>query len=92
MCTDHSGIHEFTGMSAATVKPINIYSMMVTDDVYYLIVEQTNLNAQQALMTQPIRRSSRLKKWKDTDKAEIKKFLSIMLYMGIVKLPTIYSY
>ena len=59
--------------------------MMVTDDAYDLIVEQTYLNAQQALMTQPIR-SSRLKKWKDTDKGEIKKFLAIVLYMGMVKL------
>ena len=66
--------------------------MMVTDDVYNLIVEQTNLNAQQTLMIRPIRRSSRLKKWKNTDKAEIKNFLAIVLYMGIVKQPTIYSY
>ena len=58
--TDDRGIFGFTGMSAATVKPIDIYLMMVIDDIYDLIVEQTNLNAQQALMTQPIRRSSRL--------------------------------
>ena len=56
--------------------------MMVTDDVYDLIVEQTNLNAQQTLMETTIRRSSRLKKWKDIDKTEIKKFLAIVLYMG----------
>ena len=79
-------------MQAATVEPADIYSMMVTDDVYDLIVEQTNLNAQQTLMETTIRRSSRLKKWKDTDKIEIKKFLAIVLYMGVVKLPTIQSY
>ena len=89
--TDDNGIYVFTEMSATTVKPIDIYSMMITHDVYDLIVEQTNLNAQQSLMTQPVR-SSRLKKWKDTDKTEIKKFLAIVLYMGMVKLPTIYSY
>ena len=90
--TDDSGIYGFSGMSAATVEPIDVYSMMVTDDVYNLIVEQTNSNAQQTLMIRPIRRSSRLKKWKNTNKAEIKKFLAIVLYMGIVKQPTIYSY
>ena len=79
-------------MSAATVEPIDVYSMMVTDDVYNLIVEQINLNAQQTLMIWPIRRNSRMKKWKNTDKAEIKKFLAIVLCMGIVKQPTIYSY
>ena len=92
MFIDDSGIYGFSGMSAATVEPIDVYSMMVIDDVYNLIVEQTNLNAQQTLMIRPIRRSSRLKKWKNTDKVEIKKFLAIVLYMGIVKQPTIYSY
>ena len=43
-------------------------------------------------METTIRRSSRLKKWKDTDKTEIKKFLAIVLYMGVVKLPSIQSY
>ena len=79
-------------MPAATVEPIYIYSIMVNDDIYDLIVEQTNLNAQQTLMIRPIRRRSRLKKWKDTDKAKIKKFLAIVFYMGMVKQPTIYSY
>ena len=72
--TDDSGIYGFSGMSAATVEPIDVYSMMVTDDVYNLIVEQTNLNAQQTLMIRPITRSSLLKKWKNTDKAETKNF------------------
>ena len=62
--TDDSGIYGFSGMSVATVESIDVYSMMVTDDVYNLIVEQTNLNAQQTLMIRPIRRSSRLKKSK----------------------------
>ena len=48
-------------MSAATVEPIDVYSIMVTDDVYDLIVEQTNLNVQQVLIIRPIKRSSRLK-------------------------------
>ena len=60
-------------MSAATVEPLNIYLTIVTDDVYNLTIEQTNLNVQQTLMIRPITRSSCLKKWKDTDKAEIKK-------------------
>jgi len=90
--TDDSGIYGFNGLSADTVKPIDVYSMMVTDDIYNLIVEQTNLNAQQVMANRRIRRSSRLKKWKDTDKEEMKKFLAIVLYMGMVKYPTIYSY
>ena len=39
-----------------------------------------------------VRRSSRLKNWKETDKDEIKKFLAIVLYMGMIKQPTIYLY
>ena len=43
--SDDSGIYGFSEMQAATVKPADIYSMIITDDVYNLIVEQTNLNA-----------------------------------------------
>ena len=68
------GIHGLNGISASDIKPIDVYSILVNDDVYNLVVEQTNINAQQVIMNRRISRKSRLKSWKDTDEEEIKKF------------------
>ena len=86
------GIHGLNGISASDIKPIDVYSILVNDDVYNLVVEQTNINAQQVIMNRRISRKSRLKSWKDTDEEEIKKFFSIVMYMGVVKYPSIDLY
>ena len=90
--SDISGIHGFSGVSASSLRPIDVYSKLVTDDVYDLVVEQTNLNAQQVLSNRRISRKSRYKHWKSTDKAEMKKFFAIVMYMGVVKYPSISLY
>ena len=89
---DGGGIFGFSGIAPDELKPLDVYSNMVTDDIYDLIVQQTNLNAQQVISSQRISRKSRLSRWKDTDKTEMKKFLAIVLYMGVIKHPSIETY
>ena len=89
---DDGGIFGFSGIAPDELKPIDVYSKMVTDDIYDLIVRQTNFNAQQVISSQRISRKSRLNLWKDTDKTEVKKFLAIVLYMGVIKYPSIETY
>lgn len=74
------------------MNPIDLFSLMVTDDVYQLIVTETNLNAKKYMENNTITRNSRAKDWKDTDVSEVKKFLGIVMYMGIVKYPSISLY
>lgn len=73
-------------------KPIDIYNTMVTNEVYQLLVKQTNSNANKKLSKLRISRRSRLKNWVDTNVSEIKQFLGIVMYMGIVKYPSIHMY
>ena len=47
---DDGGIFGFSGIAPDELKPIDVYSKMVTDDIYDLIVRQTNFNAQQVLL------------------------------------------
>ena len=89
---DDGDIYGFSGIAQYELKPIDVYSKMVTNDIYDLIAEQTNLNAQQVLMGRRISRKSRLSCWRDTDTHEVKKFLAIVLYKGIVKHPSIETY
>ena len=72
--------------------PYGYFSLFVTDEVLSIIVEETNRNAQQYISSHRIRRHSRLSKWKDTDMKETKKFLGLVIYMGVVKYPSISDY
>ncbi|KAJ6648949.1 PiggyBac transposable element-derived protein 4 [Pseudolycoriella hygida] len=72
-------------------KPIDVFDLFVTDEIYDLVVTQTNLNAHKKLMKN-IKRCSRMRKWKDTNTDEMKKFFGLVVYMGIVKLPGIHMY
>lgn len=50
----------------ANTKPIEVFNMFVNDEVYDLVVTQTNLNARKKVSSN-IKRCSRMKKWKDTN-------------------------
>ena len=55
------------------------------------MVNETNRNARQKI-AEGLTEHSRLKSWADTDVAEMKLFIGILLWMGLVKLPRISSY
>ena len=57
------------------------------------MVTQTNLYATQVLInTEDVASSSRLHGWNPTDRQEMKKFLGMLGYMGLVKMPNIRHY
>ena len=68
------------------------FSLFVTDKILLMIVEETNRNAQQYMSSHRIRKHSRLSKSKDTSTEEIKKFLYLVMYMGLVKYPGVSGY
>lgn len=76
----------------STFRPIDAFRIMVTEEIFDLIVNQTNLNANNFLQNNTITRKSRTKEWVGTTVAEIKKFLGLVIYMGIVKYPSISHY
>lgn len=73
--------------------PYDFFSFFVDNEIIELIVEQTNLYATQVICkAQDIPQFSRLHNWSPTDKREMRKFLGLIGYMGIVRMPTIRHY
>lgn len=76
----------------ANATPVDFYSLLVTDQLFENIAHQTNIFAQQSIDKGGIKDKSRLRLWTPTDKEEIKRFLGVIIWMGIVKLPKIVDY
>ena len=95
-----SRIYSFTGKEEVMIRPANtdkvwpidMFELFVTDQVLDFIVQKTNRFASQELASKTMTRNSRLSKWSATDKAEMKKFLGIIILMGIKPLPEISLY
>jgi hypothetical protein len=71
--------------------PYEIFSTMFNEEVFSLLVEQTNLYYEQYLQTKGgldnLPRFSRARAWRPVTVPEMKVFIAIVLYMGLVRLP-----
>jgi len=67
----------------------DFYLLLVIEEMFEDIVEQTNIYAMQILAQ---KRSCRLDKWIPTNKFEIKKLFGLLISMGLVKLSEINLY
>ena len=65
----------------------DFYGLFVTDEIFEYINEQTNLCALQPRMT-----FKRLHKWVPANKNRIKRMFGLILWMGLVKLPSMHLY
>uniref|UniRef100_A0A1B6H727 PiggyBac transposable element-derived protein domain-containing protein n=1 Tax=Homalodisca liturata TaxID=320908 RepID=A0A1B6H727_9HEMI len=73
-------------------KPIDFFRHYLTDEVVELMVVETNHNANEVISKLRLSRKSRLKDWKNTNHGEMKQFIGLLLYMGLVGLPRISDY
>ena len=74
--------------------PIDFFQLFVTDDILEAIVEQTNLFAQQYIDSHELSRRSRVQQWAKSphDVVELKKFLALIIIMGLISYPSIEDY
>ena len=74
--------------------PIDFFQLFVTDDMLEAIVEQTNLFAQQYIDSHELSRRSRVQQWAKSphDVVELKKFLALIILMGLISYPSIEDY
>ena len=72
-----------------TEDPISFFELYFDDALINLIVQQTNLYAQQVIAEKDgrLKKRSRMKEWKETDADEIKLYLAMLLLQGIVRKP-----
>ncbi|KAF2350764.1 PiggyBac transposable element-derived protein [Trinorchestia longiramus] len=73
-------------------KPIDLFNLFISDDVVNHIVCETNRYASRCIANATITRTSVLKYWKDTTPAELRKFIGLLIYMGLVPKPQISLY
>lgn len=67
-------------------------NLFISDDIIELIVIETNRNADQYLSKIRLSKSSRFSKWTPTNFYEIKKFIGLLMWFGLVQMPSIESY
>ena len=67
------------------ISPVDVYKLFVDDEFINLVVAQTNLYAQQDIAKRLPSSSSRLQKWVPTNAVEMRKFLGLIMYMGLCR-------
>lgn len=73
-------------------KPTSIFSQFLTNEVIDLMVTETNRYAKQFLVQSQLKLKSRAHHWMQTNDVEMKKFLGLLLMMGLVNKPCIADY
>lgn len=78
------------------ITPSEAFQLLVTNDILEYIVKETNQYAAQTLASDNLSmkqaKKHRLSKWIDTTVDEMKKFLGLLLWMGLVKYGSIEDY
>ncbi|CAH2086354.1 unnamed protein product [Euphydryas editha] len=74
--------------------PTDYYKLLVTDEIIHKMVNETNNYAYNYIDSSRSRMKpkSRLKAWVPTDSEEMKRFLGVLMAMGLVKVPHINDY
>ena len=65
-------------------SPVDFFQLLIPDDLLQVVVDQTNLFAQQYIGATELPRFSRVREWEKTphNLAELKKFLAVIIIMG----------
>ena len=75
-------------------SPLDFFKLLVTNDMLDHIVEQTHLYVQQYIDTTTLPPHSRVHGWNKEvhNRAELKKFLAMIITMGLVNYPHVENY
>ena len=75
-----------------SITPFDVYNLFVNDELVAHIVTETNRYADQCIQAKKITRRSRLSQWTPTDAKEVRKFLGLLIVMGLVRKPKMELY
>ncbi len=72
-------------------SPVDFLRLLITDEILLMIVEQTNVFAEQYTQSHELSRRSRIRQWSRSphDLEELNRFLAIIHVMGIVDHPCV---
>ena len=89
MSESHTGDNGFTSISPDNTTPIAVFRSFFTEEVFNLIVEQTNIYGRQKFQRS---RQNTNDRWQDVEIEDIELFLGIITVMGINELPRMKLY
>lgn len=91
--TGTTGMDPTIAVVLELAEPIDYFSLFLTNDIIQIMVDETNLYATQTIEKQnDITPFSRLHRWTPTDLNEMRQFIGLVGYMGIVKVPELNNY
>ena len=89
---------DFTGNAGLHVilqdptDPLEYFESFVTTEILEPVVDETNRRAAQLLAKPGLKGGSRLRQWFDTTMNELKSFIALSLYMGVIWKPKLKMY
>ena len=94
---DYKKVKDFSGNPSVTgfggLSPFECFEKFFPDDIYDLVIEETNRYAGQKLQSiGQLSNRSIFRKWKEITLKEFKAFLALEIAMGLVHKPTLRSY
>ena len=94
---NYSKEQEFNGTPGVTgevtnADPLAIFQLFFTDGLAKQIVTETNWYAEQCIERKQVKNNSRDKRWKPLTVSELKAYVGIILYRGVVWKPTFSHY
>lgn len=91
--TGQSGINPDISGELANGKPIDYFMQFLDEDIINLMVDETNLYATQTITNDnDVLPQSRLHDWQPTDAVEMRKFIGLLGWMGLVKFQNLRDY
>lgn len=78
--------------NADLTNPYDIYRHFISEEILDIIVQETNRFATQYIQNHQLRPRSLMKKWKETNKNEMKNLFAILMIMGVSHLPKMRLY
>lgn len=96
-------VHQFTGPTPGIDYAYNNYTLndcdelfflkcFITDEMISVIADETNRYAAQFFAVKTLKANSRFKKFKDVTDADVRAFLALVFYMGIVRKSNLKDY
>ncbi|KAK9754662.1 Transposase IS4 [Popillia japonica] len=87
------GLNEAVVLEVVNGTPYDFYCSLIDNKIIDNIVDQTNLYATQCLTSEAdIPKISRWHKWQPTDNTDIRRFIGLIGYIGLVKMPSMENY
>ena len=71
------------------IRASEVLSLFLDEKVISLLVTETNRYAEQKLHQDEMTDHARMNRWKPTTSEEIKKFIGLMIWMGLVQTPLV---